>query len=164
MFVWDFLTIICGSCRVPSWTGICSFSIFSSICPWCYWHRLLTKSDLPQHLQELWLINAGGEPPGNISDCLPVWWLQRLQNKIKKTYKNSSLMENQLIRSAARHTYIFERQKDSCSYGHISQGNALSHQEGFQCQGLVKSLQETHQLCPGTLLLLTTYNKTEDRI
>lgn len=68
----NFLTISSCAGRVSSRTAVHSFSICSRICFWCDWAHFLTKSDLPQHLQELRLINAGGEPSSNISQSLPV--------------------------------------------------------------------------------------------
>lgn len=72
----EFPTISWGISRINSRTGISS-----SIHLWCNWHHLLTKTDLPQNLQKLWLIYAGCEPPGNVGQDLPVWWLQRLKRK-----------------------------------------------------------------------------------
>lgn len=38
----------------------------------CNWHHFLTKTDLPQNLEEFWLIDAGCEPPCHISQDFPV--------------------------------------------------------------------------------------------
>lgn len=44
----------------------------------CNWPHFLTKTDLPQNLEELGLINTGREPSCGISQNFPVWWLQNL--------------------------------------------------------------------------------------
>lgn len=170
--VFSFWAISCGISRRTIRTGISSFSIGWRVCIRCNWHHLLTKSDLPQRLQELWLICAGCEPPRYIGQDFPVWWLQHLKWKTHHQIKSGLISQYQHVRHRwvtcdAQHTHIFKGEQNSCSYSHISQGDALPDQEGSRFQCFIKNLQNTDQRSPGTLLELRTHlsflNKTLKR-